>query len=272
MCHIVPFQFQTREIRTVILTDKPWFVAKDVCDILELGNITEALCTLDDDELTSELLKSGSQRRKMKLVNESGLYALIFKSRKPEAKAFRKWVTSEVLPALRKTGRYAVPPAPKGGARPDGRPGPEWRTMQEIASAWDMPRRNAALRVTAMTRKGEVEVQPSKNPWQPYYYRFVNLPGPPAAPSLPAPQKHRYFRGAIRPDGSMEFAEYDPAREFWEIPRWLLEDAYFTDGSRELRDNKELLLEIAHVATMRARYGCAEARRRLDGAAEPMPA
>lgn len=93
-------------IRVQVISQEPWFVAKDVCDALSLTNITETLTRLDDDEkLTSVLLNSG-QGRQMWLVNESGLYNLIFQSRKPEAKAFRKWVTSEVLPAIRKTGRY----------------------------------------------------------------------------------------------------------------------------------------------------------------------
>lgn len=100
------FVFNSVKIRTAIIDDEPWFVAKDVCDVLELTNITETLRGLESDELTSVVLKSGGQDREMRLVSESGLYALIFKSRKPEAKAFRRWVTSEVLPTIRKTGEY----------------------------------------------------------------------------------------------------------------------------------------------------------------------
>lgn len=100
------FVFNSVKIRTAIIDGEPWFVAKDVCEVLELGNITEALRGLDADELTSEILKSGGQGREMRLINESGLYALVFKSRKPEAKTFRKWVTNEVLPSIRKTGGY----------------------------------------------------------------------------------------------------------------------------------------------------------------------
>lgn len=100
------FVFNSVKIRTAIIDGEPWFVAKDVCDVLELTNITETLRGLESDELTSVVLKSGGQDREMRLVSESGLYALVFKSRKPEAKAFRKWVTSEVLPIIRKTGGY----------------------------------------------------------------------------------------------------------------------------------------------------------------------
>ncbi len=82
------------------------FVAKDVLDILELENTTRALDGLDDDELTLLKVMSGGQMRDMKCVTESGLYNLIFKSRKEEAKTFKRWVTHEVLPSIRKTGGY----------------------------------------------------------------------------------------------------------------------------------------------------------------------
>ena len=106
---IIPFFFGTKEIRSVLIDGEPWFVAKDVCDVLDLENVTKAVESLDEDELTLLQVRAGGQRREMNCVNESGLYALIFKSRKPQARAFRKWVTSEVLPALRKHGHYETP-------------------------------------------------------------------------------------------------------------------------------------------------------------------
>lgn len=103
------FNFNSSEIRVVKDEGgEPWFIAKDVCDVLGLSNITEALRNLDGDELTSEILKSGNQGREMKLVSESGLYALVIRSNKPNAKKFRKWITSEVLPSIRKTGGYVA--------------------------------------------------------------------------------------------------------------------------------------------------------------------
>lgn len=102
---VVPFQFQTSQIRAVAHEGEHWFVAKDVCDVLDIANTTDALKSLDEDERSRfNLGRQGS----VNIVNESGLYALIFKSRKPDARQFRKWVTGEVLPALRKTGRYAA--------------------------------------------------------------------------------------------------------------------------------------------------------------------
>ena len=101
-------------VRVETIGGEPWFVAKDVCDALSLTEVSNTISRLDDDEkLTRTLLVSG-QGRQMWLVNESGLYNLIFQSRKAEARAFRKWVTSEVLPAIRKTGRYELPQAPSG--------------------------------------------------------------------------------------------------------------------------------------------------------------
>ena len=103
------FDFRGDSLRT--LTDEagePWFVAKDVCDILELNNITEALRPLDEDEKTnfrnSEVAQNGG--RAPIIISEPGLYRLVMKSRKPEAKEFQRWVTHEVLPQIRRTGGY----------------------------------------------------------------------------------------------------------------------------------------------------------------------
>lgn len=96
------------QLRTKVIDGNPWFVAKDLCEILELDDVRRAVEPLDDDEkLTGEILQSG-QMRSMWFVNESGMYTLVIRSRKPEAKAFRKWVTAEVLPTIRKTGRYEM--------------------------------------------------------------------------------------------------------------------------------------------------------------------
>lgn len=93
-------------IRVQVINQEPWFVAKDVCDALTIGNSRDAISRLDDDEKGVSVVPTPSGEQPMNIVNESGLYNLIFQSRKPEAKAFRKWVTSEVLPTIRKTGRY----------------------------------------------------------------------------------------------------------------------------------------------------------------------
>ena len=102
----VPFSFENHIIRTVNKNGEVWFVARDVCSVLELTNPTVALQSLDDDEVTKFNL--GGKSGEANIINESGLYALILRSRKPEAKRFRKWVTQEVLPAIRKTGSYST--------------------------------------------------------------------------------------------------------------------------------------------------------------------
>ncbi len=87
----------------------PWWIAKDVCDVLGLQNPTEALRGLDDDEKNTLRITEGNRGNPEKaIINESGLYTLIIRSNKPEAKAFRKWVTKEVLPTIRKTGGYKI--------------------------------------------------------------------------------------------------------------------------------------------------------------------
>ena len=92
------------EIRVVEKEGQPWFVAKDVCDILEIQNTTDATKRLDADEVTRFNL--GGLTGETNLVNEYGLYSLILGSRKPEAKKFKRWVTHEVLPSIRQNGGY----------------------------------------------------------------------------------------------------------------------------------------------------------------------
>ena len=87
---------------------EPWFVARDVCDCLELVNITRALCELDDDE-KCELSDFESSGRRPLIISEPGLYSLILRSRKPQARMFKRWITHEVLPALRRSGQYSMP-------------------------------------------------------------------------------------------------------------------------------------------------------------------
>jgi anti-repressor protein len=95
-------------VRVIVKNGEPYFVAKDVCGILGLGNVTETLKRVDELDLNSVKLKSGNQYRNYKVVNESGLYQIIFMSNKPQAKQFKKWVTGEVLPTIRKTGGYVA--------------------------------------------------------------------------------------------------------------------------------------------------------------------
>lgn len=106
---IVQFSFESSSIRTLGDAISPLFVAADVAAILGYGSTKDATRILDDDETQTVSIDTNGGKQSMTAVTESGLYAMILKSRRPEAKRFRKWVTSEVLPAIRKTGRYEAP-------------------------------------------------------------------------------------------------------------------------------------------------------------------
>ena len=93
-------------IRTVNVDNTPWFVAKDVCDILEIGNPSQALSRLEDDEKNTIILNEGIGNPNKAIISESGFYTLVLSSRKKIAKPFRLWVTREVLPQIRQTGGY----------------------------------------------------------------------------------------------------------------------------------------------------------------------
>lgn len=98
---------QFGQVRTVLIEGEPWFVAADVCKALELGQVTNAMRRLDDDEKALISIKGISRGNdQVNMVNEGGLYVLVLGSRKPEAKQFKRWVTHEVIPSIRKHGAY----------------------------------------------------------------------------------------------------------------------------------------------------------------------
>ena len=103
------FNFENHEVRTLVINNEPWFVGKDVAKILVYKDTSDALKKHvdEEDKLTRRFADSG-QSREMYIINESGLYSLVLSSKLPSAKKFKRWVTSEVLPALRKTGQYQV--------------------------------------------------------------------------------------------------------------------------------------------------------------------
>ena len=102
--------YRENPVRMQVIDGQPWFVAKDICDILGITNVSQALTSIDIDEKKDIITNDVTSRNQaVRGVNESGMYALIFQSRKPAAWGFRKWVTSEVLPSIRRYGRYAAP-------------------------------------------------------------------------------------------------------------------------------------------------------------------
>lgn len=104
---LTPFEFQGARVRVVDVDGEPWFVASDVCALLDLVNPRSSLALLDEDEKGVHSVDTPGGAQVASIVNESGLYSLILRSRKPEARVFKRWVTREVLPQIRKTGAYS---------------------------------------------------------------------------------------------------------------------------------------------------------------------
>ncbi|MBQ6908547.1 MAG: hypothetical protein IJQ29_00395 [Synergistaceae bacterium] len=99
------FDFEEQAVRVVMQGGEPWWVARDICNVLDIQNTTQAVEKLDDDERA--MFNIGRQGE-ANIISESGLYSLIIRSDKPEAKKFKRWVTHEVIPSIRKTGRYEL--------------------------------------------------------------------------------------------------------------------------------------------------------------------
>ncbi|GAN61583.1 hypothetical protein ACI01nite_25240 [Acetobacter cibinongensis] len=134
MSNVIPFSFDGHAVRALTRNDEPWFVLVDVCSVLDIANNRDASNRLDEDEKGVVTTDTLGGRQEMSIINESGLYNLIFTSRKPEARRFRKWVTGEVLPAIRKTGSYGLPTRPQ-----------EWFTLfARILCLWDTLGEDAA--------------------------------------------------------------------------------------------------------------------------------
>jgi prophage antirepressor-like protein len=118
---LTAFDFEESPVRVLMRNDEPWFHAGDVCRVLDIANSRDAIRGLDDDEKITVANADGNPRagipHSFNIISESGLYALIFTSRKVKARTFRKWVTAEVLPAIRKTGRYEAEEALQASER-----------------------------------------------------------------------------------------------------------------------------------------------------------
>lgn len=101
--------FEGHNVRIVGTKENPLFVLSDVCDVLEIGNARQVKTRLEKDVISTDTLQTSGGPQQVTVINEDGLYDVILDSRKPQAKRFRKWVTSEVLPSIRKTGGYSIP-------------------------------------------------------------------------------------------------------------------------------------------------------------------
>lgn len=106
---VIPFLFENYTVRAVTIDGQPWFIASDVCEALTIVDVGQAIERLDDDERGGYAIPTPGGMQTVRTVSESGMYSLTLSSRKLEAKRFKKWVTSEVLPTIRKTGSYTAP-------------------------------------------------------------------------------------------------------------------------------------------------------------------
>lgn len=117
MNQVIPFQFNTHEVRTLSVDGDIRFVATDVAQALEYRNASDMVRCIDPEDKGYAEVRTPSGTQKMLVINESGIYAATFRSKKPSAKPFRRWVTADVLPSIRRTGGYTAPQAP---AQPQG--------------------------------------------------------------------------------------------------------------------------------------------------------
>ncbi len=169
MTEIQPYTFPAtgQEVRTVLIDGEPWFVAADVCRVLGLSNSTMALRALEADEKGLSPIETPGGEQRVSIVNESGMYALIVRSDKPNAKPFRRWVTGTVLPEIRKTGRFELVPA-----------APQWTIPGTYAEALEL----AAVQARTIEEKDhQIEEQRAALDWaEPraaYVDRFVDGAG-----------------------------------------------------------------------------------------------
>lgn len=105
---IVPFNFDGEQVRVVAIDGEPWFVLADLCAVLSLSNPSVVASRIDEAALSLTEVRSGGQRRSVTIVSEAGMYEVVIRSDKPEAAAFRRWITGTVLPEIRKTGSYGA--------------------------------------------------------------------------------------------------------------------------------------------------------------------
>ncbi|WP_280371040.1 phage antirepressor KilAC domain-containing protein [Nocardia wallacei] len=103
---LMPFAYEGATVRTLVINGEPWFVMADLCAALGMSNPAMTARRIDEADVSQAEISSGGQRRSVTIVSESGMYEVVIRSDKPGAVAFRRWITSEVLPAIRKTGGY----------------------------------------------------------------------------------------------------------------------------------------------------------------------
>ena len=149
MSDLIPFDYDGRPVRTVQIDGEPWFVGRDVCAVLDIADARASLNLLDEDERDSiPVIDAMGREQRTIIINEPGLYSLILRSRKPEAKPFKRWITHEVLPAIRKTGSYNATPALPDMSTPEGQ-----LAVAEMLAAGARKQIEQAAEIKALTPK-----------------------------------------------------------------------------------------------------------------------
>jgi len=147
------FNFEERSIRTAINNNgEVVIVAKDICDILGIENAGNVYSRLDEDERGIHTMDTLSGKQDMVVVNESGLYSIVLQSKKPEAKKFKKWITSEVLPSIRKTGSYSIQ-KPKARRAELSEASSIYSSLKSVAKAMGLTGNQLTISVSRATRK-----------------------------------------------------------------------------------------------------------------------
>lgn len=144
MTSLQPFLYGTQKVRTILVDGEPWFVLNDLCTILNITNVGNVLARIDDEDKSSIRLTDGTPGNPNRsIVSEAGMFDVIVRSDSPNARPFQKWVTHEVLPAIRKTGAYGTPALPRTYAE----------ALRELA---DTAERNEALELEAKANAPKV--------------------------------------------------------------------------------------------------------------------
>ncbi len=183
MNSVIPFAFENHLVRALWRGAEPWFVGQDVCGVLGLAKPENALSSLDEDErstLNEGVISELTGRRAFVIISEPGVYRLVFRSRKPEAERFKRWLAHDVLPQLRRTGRYA-PQDPEYAADPgsDASAGPRDPASEPLLHRLHMIRECRAIHGRAVAA---------------IMWRKLGLPAVPPPPPGPAGEARQLFR------------------------------------------------------------------------------
>ena len=182
-----------QHVRTIMIDGEPWFVAKDVCDILDIQNHRDTLRkNLSDWEKGVDTIYTLGGPQQMGFVNEAGLYHLIFISRKPEAEAFRRWVTQDLLPTLRKTGRYEIGTPKRRRLLPRDRKDIDpsfWTELRKYVLPTDI--RNVAARMNVTLRHAQKVLSGTVTSY-PVMEQFVTVGASNRANGIMRPEARHY--------------------------------------------------------------------------------